>query len=68
MKRSISSHHSGSLSAVTCPRPSNTRDRPALADTMNAAADCARKTVVLLDSTKFKADSLMTAQARSRWT
>ena len=40
-----------------------TTSRAALADTMNAAADCARKTVGLLDSTKFKRDSLMTARS-----
>jgi hypothetical protein len=45
------------------PGPSNTRDRPALADTTSAAAGCARKTVGLPDSTKFKRDSLMTARS-----
>jgi DeoR/GlpR family transcriptional regulator of sugar metabolism len=40
-----------------------TTSRAALADTLNAAADCARKTVGLLDSAKFKRDSLMTARS-----
>jgi DeoR family fructose operon transcriptional repressor len=40
-----------------------TTSRAALADTLNAAADCARKTVGLLDSTKFKRDSLMTVRS-----
>ena len=40
-----------------------TTSRAALADTLNAAAECARKTIGLLDSTKFKRDSLMTARS-----
>jgi DeoR/GlpR family transcriptional regulator of sugar metabolism len=40
-----------------------TTSRAALADTLNAAADCAHKTIGLLDSTKFKRDSLMTVRS-----
>ena len=40
-----------------------TTSRAALADTLNAAADCAQKAVGMLDSTKFKRDSLMTARS-----
>ena len=40
-----------------------TTSRAAIADTLNAAAECARKTVGLLDSTKFKRDSLLTARS-----
>jgi DeoR family fructose operon transcriptional repressor len=40
-----------------------TTTRAALADTLNAAADCAQKTVALLDSTKFKRTSLMTVRS-----
>jgi DeoR family fructose operon transcriptional repressor len=40
-----------------------TTSRAALADTLNAAADCAQKTIGLLDSTKFKRDSLMTVRS-----
>ena len=40
-----------------------TTSRAAIADTLNAAADCARKTVGLLDSTKFKRDSLTTVRS-----
>jgi DeoR/GlpR family transcriptional regulator of sugar metabolism len=40
-----------------------TTSRAALADTLNAAAECARKSVGLLDSSKFKRDSLMTARS-----
>jgi DeoR family fructose operon transcriptional repressor len=40
-----------------------TTSRAALADAMNAAADCAQRTVALVDSTKFKRDSLMTARS-----
>jgi DeoR family fructose operon transcriptional repressor len=40
-----------------------TTSRAALADTLNAAADCAEKTIGLLDSTKFKRDSLMTVRS-----
>ena len=40
-----------------------TTSRAALADTLNAAADCAHKTVALLDSTKFKRASLMSVRS-----
>jgi len=40
-----------------------TTSRAALADTLNAAADCAQKTIALLDSTKFKRTSLMTVRS-----
>jgi DeoR family fructose operon transcriptional repressor len=40
-----------------------TTSRAALADTLNAAADCAQKAVGLLDSTKFKRASLMTVRS-----
>ena len=40
-----------------------TTSRAALADVLNAAAECAAKTVGLLDSTKFERDSLMTARS-----
>jgi DeoR/GlpR family transcriptional regulator of sugar metabolism len=40
-----------------------TTSRAALADTLNAAADCAHTTIGLLDSTKFKRDSLMTVRS-----
>ena len=40
-----------------------TSSRAPLADTLNAAAECARKTVGLVDSTKFKRDSLMTVRS-----
>jgi DeoR family fructose operon transcriptional repressor len=40
-----------------------TTSRAALADVLNAAAECARKTIGLLDSTKFERDSLMTARS-----
>jgi DeoR/GlpR family transcriptional regulator of sugar metabolism len=40
-----------------------TTSRAALADTLNAAAECAQRTVGLLDSTKFKRDSLLTARS-----
>jgi DeoR/GlpR family transcriptional regulator of sugar metabolism len=40
-----------------------TTSRAALADTLNAAADCAQKTIALVDSTKFKRDSLMTVRS-----
>jgi DeoR/GlpR family transcriptional regulator of sugar metabolism len=40
-----------------------TTSRAALADTLNAAADCAGKTIGLLDSTKFKRDSLLTVRS-----
>jgi DeoR family fructose operon transcriptional repressor len=40
-----------------------TTSRAALADTLNAAAECAQKTIGLLDSTKFNRDSLMTARS-----
>jgi DeoR family fructose operon transcriptional repressor len=40
-----------------------TTSRAALADTLNAAADCAQETVALLDSTKFKRNSLMTVRS-----
>jgi DeoR family fructose operon transcriptional repressor len=40
-----------------------TTSRAALADTMNAAAECARKAIGLLDSTKFERDSLLTVRS-----
>ena len=40
-----------------------TTSRAALADTLNAAADCAQKTVGLLDSTKFNRASLMSVRS-----
>jgi len=40
-----------------------TTSRAAIADTLNAAASCAQETVALLDSTKFKRDSLMTVRS-----
>jgi len=40
-----------------------TTSRAALADTLNAAADCAQKTIGLLDSTKFKRTSLMSVRS-----
>ncbi|HEX5621465.1 MAG TPA: DeoR/GlpR family DNA-binding transcription regulator [Solirubrobacteraceae bacterium] len=40
-----------------------TTSRAALADTLNAAADHAQKTIGLLDSSKFKRDSLMTVRS-----
>jgi DeoR family fructose operon transcriptional repressor len=40
-----------------------TTSRAALADVLNAAAECAQKTIGLLDSTKFERDSLMTARS-----
>ena len=40
-----------------------TTPRAALADTLNAAAECAQTTVGLLDSTKFKRDSLLTVRS-----
>ena len=40
-----------------------TTSRAALADTLNAAAECAQKTIGLLDSSKFKRDSLTTARS-----
>jgi DeoR family fructose operon transcriptional repressor len=40
-----------------------TTSRAALADVLNAAADCAQKTVGLLDSTKFNRASLLTARS-----
>jgi len=40
-----------------------TTSRAALADTLNAAASCAQETIALLDSTKFKRDSLMTVRS-----
>jgi DeoR family fructose operon transcriptional repressor len=40
-----------------------TTSRAALADALNAAADCAQKTVGLLDSTKFKRASLMSVRS-----
>jgi DeoR/GlpR family transcriptional regulator of sugar metabolism len=40
-----------------------TTSRAALADTLNAAADSAGKTIGLLDSTKFKRDSLLTVRS-----
>jgi DeoR family fructose operon transcriptional repressor len=40
-----------------------TTSRAALADTLNAAADCALQTIGLLDSTKFERDSLMTVRS-----
>jgi DeoR/GlpR family transcriptional regulator of sugar metabolism len=40
-----------------------TTSRAPLADTLNAAAECARTTIGLLDSTKFKRDSLMTVRS-----
>jgi DeoR/GlpR family transcriptional regulator of sugar metabolism len=40
-----------------------TTTRAALADTLNAAAECAHRTVGLLDSTKFQRDSLLTVRS-----
>lgn len=40
-----------------------TTSRAALADTLNAAAECAQKKVGLLDSTKFKRASLLTVRS-----
>jgi DeoR/GlpR family transcriptional regulator of sugar metabolism len=40
-----------------------TTSRAALADTLNAAASCAQESIALLDSTKFKHDSLMTVRS-----
>ncbi len=40
-----------------------TTSRAALADTLNAAAECAQTTVGLLDSTKFERDSLLTVRS-----
>jgi DeoR/GlpR family transcriptional regulator of sugar metabolism len=40
-----------------------TTSRAGLADTLNAAANCARTTVGMLDSTKFKRHSLTTARS-----
>jgi DeoR/GlpR family transcriptional regulator of sugar metabolism len=40
-----------------------TTSRAALADTLNAAAECAQRTVGLLDSTKFERDSLLTVRS-----